>query len=122
MPPFILDLSFSLKGRLGSPWGKIGGNGLKSLWIFLLSAGCHILVNLVVLRINTTRQELRFFLSNFLVCLLETVVQSILLRKLARCAGSNTWLRVLGYAWVFVSFFCTVPAWKYPTVYSALRS
>lgn len=46
---------------------------LRALWVFMLSAGCHALANWVLYRRACVLSELRFFLSNWAVCFLETV-------------------------------------------------
>ncbi|KAI2465195.1 hypothetical protein F4781DRAFT_410266 [Annulohypoxylon bovei var. microspora] len=67
------------------------------------------------------RQEIRFFLSNYIVCWAETVAKPVMQRRYLQNIGLNIWLRLLGYAWVFSFFFCTVPALKYPLVYEPVR-
>ncbi|PTB77091.1 hypothetical protein M440DRAFT_1332186 [Trichoderma longibrachiatum ATCC 18648] len=89
-------------------------NSLRALWIFCLSAMFHALSNWVTFRKGYAALELRFFLCNFGVCLLETVGERAMggfmkpaHRKLTRPAG---------YAWVLFVFVCLVPGWKYPVM------
>ncbi|OHW99140.1 toxin biosynthesis protein [Colletotrichum incanum] len=95
---------------------------LRALWVFLLSAGCHVLANWVLYRKLCALSELRFFVSNWAVCLLETAC-GLDDRKAAAESGSaiTSWGRRavgLGFVWTF--FFCTVPAWQYPVVLASL--
>ncbi|KAI1099570.1 hypothetical protein F4804DRAFT_349277 [Jackrogersella minutella] len=102
-------------------WRHWARNSLRSLWIFFFSAGCHTIVQLVVMQRNTMVQEFRFFLSNYAACSIETVVWSVVQRKRVQYVGPRIWMRLLGYVWVFGFFFCTVPAWKYPLIYDTRK-
>lgn len=98
---------------------------LHSLWIFILSAGCHVVVNYATIRRDTSKQELTFFLYNWVVCFFETVlcrtVTGTWLDLSTNGSISALWARrILGYVWVLAFFFCTVPAWRYPLVYDAV--
>ncbi|KAI1135602.1 membrane bound O-acyl transferase family-domain-containing protein [Hypoxylon sp. FL0543] len=114
-PPFLRKVEVKQKRDIG--WYYAVRNAAAALWIFLLSACCHVLVDLIVLRRNTIRPELVFFLSNYVVCLVETVVKSSFKERFRRYTRSCIWLRLVGYAWVSIFFFSTVPAWKYPLLY-----
>ncbi|TLD20612.1 hypothetical protein PspLS_08433 [Pyricularia sp. CBS 133598] len=93
---------------------------LRALCIFVLSAGCHALANWVLYRRACVSSELRFFVSNWAVCLLET--------KLGLDGGGEgagvvvaSWgRRVAGLGFVWAFFFCVVPAWQYPVVLANL--
>ncbi|KAI0376501.1 hypothetical protein F5Y04DRAFT_285808 [Hypomontagnella monticulosa] len=95
-------------------------NSARALWIFLFSAGCHTLLDFVVIGMYTGRQEFGFFLLNYVGCLVETVATSIVGKRYPQTVVFKAYLRIIGYAWVFAFFFCTVPAWKYPLVYEVL--
>ncbi|KAI0409480.1 hypothetical protein F4802DRAFT_593127 [Xylaria palmicola] len=98
--------------------GKLSGtcrSSLRALWVFTISALCHIAVNWVVLHQGGTVPELRFFLSNFFICLVEKLTTSWL-----PCISRSSTLRFLGYFWVMVIFFCLVPSWRYPLILAEL--
>ncbi|OTA81200.1 hypothetical protein M434DRAFT_47183, partial [Hypoxylon sp. CO27-5] len=69
-PNFLCSVEIGQRGNLW--WGRRMTNALRALWIFLMSACCHALVNLVVSQKNTIRLELHFFLANYMACLMET--------------------------------------------------
>lgn len=100
---------------------------LRSLWIFLLSAACHGIVNLVAYRDGNFKAEVRFFMCNWAVCLAETILKQaergwrnqLKVESTAQHRAMSLVRRVCGYAFVFVFFFCTVPAWRYPLMYNA---
>ncbi|ORY69041.1 membrane bound O-acyl transferase family-domain-containing protein, partial [Pseudomassariella vexata] len=71
MPPFLRRY---LEQEQGEGQWRILNSSLKALWIFLLSAGCHSLTDWVLIRKNTSRENFRFFLTNYVLCLAETVV------------------------------------------------
>ncbi|KAI0117635.1 hypothetical protein F4776DRAFT_635904 [Hypoxylon sp. NC0597] len=97
---------------------RILRGAFRSLWIFTMSAGCHAATNYVRLRRNTVYSEMRFFLLNYVACLLETVAgRSVKVGTLLGEHRDSSWMRFLGYVWVFAFFFCTVPGWQYPIVY-----
>ncbi|KAI1086179.1 hypothetical protein F5B19DRAFT_480159 [Rostrohypoxylon terebratum] len=100
-------------------WQRCGRSSLRALWIFLFSGICHGLVNRV-LRKRTMRQDVQFFLSNYVICLAETVVNSLMRKRYSHDASPRIWERLLGYVWVLSCFGCTVPAWKYPLVYGSV--
>jgi len=107
-------------------YGTALKNTLRSFWIFLMSAVCHGMVGLVVYRQANFSAEIRFFLSNWIICLLETILIQVLKKwKKRPDINSIRWKwalrfirRVCGYTSVFFFFFCTVPAWRYPLVYN----
>ncbi|GKT93724.1 toxin biosynthesis protein [Colletotrichum tofieldiae] len=91
---------------------------LRALWVFLLSAACHALANWVLYRRACALSEVRFFVSNWAVCLLETAC-GLDDQKAAAKPGSTivSWgRRLVGLGFVWTFFFCTVPAWQYPVV------
>jgi len=105
--------------RRGATMKKV----LWSFWIFLMSAACHGAVNLVVYRQAHLMTEIRFFLCNWTVCLVETLLSQATKRMKKQFAGSlgPRWAievvgRICGYIFVLGFFFCTVPAWRYPLV------
>ncbi|KAI0114118.1 membrane bound O-acyl transferase family-domain-containing protein [Nemania sp. FL0031] len=69
----------------------------RALWVFTLSGLCHIIVNKIVLGHGNTIPELRFFVSNFCICLLETALQPLVFRW---TLYHKTVLHCLGYIWV----------------------
>lgn len=95
---------------------------LKALWIFLLSGICHVAANFAMMRKGNTREEIRFFLSNYMLCFMETIVERTVRGKSRQPTISSIWIRLLGYGWIFAVFFCLVPAWQYSLIYIALDS
>lgn len=107
---------------------------LRALWIFVLSAACHALANWVLYRRACVASELRFFVSNWAVCLLETKLGLDGGKPASRgdCDGGGdedegsgvviaSWgRRVAGLGFVWAFFFCVVPAWQYPVVLANL--
>jgi hypothetical protein len=99
---------------------------LRALWMFILSALFHATSNWILTRRFHAVQESRFFLSNYFVCLAETILESKLKmagRAMARqgpCARFG--VRMVGYVWVLSVLCCLTPAWQYPRVYAALGS
>ncbi|KAI0430339.1 hypothetical protein F5Y09DRAFT_341757 [Xylaria sp. FL1042] len=69
----------------------------RAFWMFFLSAICHIATNFITIGNGNAVSELRFFLSNFCICLAETCVANMLLGR-SPCSGTiATWKRWLGY-------------------------
>ncbi|KAI1265920.1 hypothetical protein F5Y18DRAFT_383896 [Xylariaceae sp. FL1019] len=90
---------------------------LRALWMFMLSALFHIAVDKVVLGQGNMLAEINFFLSNFGICLIETMAKASFAGRLS-LLWSKT--RALGYLWVFAIFFCLGPRWRYPLVMAEL--
>ncbi|EGR44867.1 uncharacterized protein TRIREDRAFT_69569, partial [Trichoderma reesei QM6a] len=94
--------------RLTPPFLRV-----TALWAFCLSAMCHALSNWVTFRNGYTALEMRFFLCNYGVCLMETVGY--------RAVGGfmrfdRQLTRAAGYVWVLSVFVCLVPGWRYPVI------
>lgn len=92
---------------------------LRAFWIFTMSALCHAVMNWIMIGQGNTMQELKFFLSNFALCLVETIIEKSFVKSLLKsigCFGSH----LLGYTWVCFIFFCLVPGWQYSMICSAL--
>ncbi|KAF5505454.1 hypothetical protein CGCS363_v005792 [Colletotrichum siamense] len=90
-----------------------------ALWVFLLSAAGHALVNWVMYRRGYAASEFSFFVLNWAVCLCEHVLGVDGRRMSGRLASKppSTARRIAGIFSVWLFFFCTVPAWQYPGVY-----
>lgn len=102
--PFMLYIPPSRYLRI-----KLARGAFISLWIFVMAALGHAVVNLVLCRKHYLISELRFFLLNWAVCLPETVTGKIL--REARLSGKAFLIKVVGHLWVFAVFFCIVPGW-----------
>ncbi|KAH9907720.1 hypothetical protein F4778DRAFT_797809 [Xylariomycetidae sp. FL2044] len=87
----------------------------RALWILMLSGACHAIVSWTLTGDGNTRAEMRFFITNYVVCLLEPWMLKTI--KVRPCL----WVRVIGYIWVLVFFFCVVPAWQYPRILVNVR-
>lgn len=94
---------------------------LRALWVFLLSAAGHALVNWVMYRRGYAASEFSFFVLNWAVCLCEHVLGVDGGRMSGRLASKppSTTRRIAGLFSVWLFFFCTVPAWQYPEVYDS---
>ncbi|KAK4040415.1 membrane bound O-acyl transferase family-domain-containing protein [Parachaetomium inaequale] len=96
-------------------FGVDASKALRPLCIFLFSAICHSVVNSAVLGRSSVLPEARFFLSNYVLCLLETLLKHLFNGKgLSNCSRLK---RPLGYVWVLVVFFALTPGWQYPSIY-----
>ncbi|ROW08735.1 hypothetical protein VPNG_06477 [Cytospora leucostoma] len=94
--------------------------------VFLFSGLAH---NAVSWRLGARDWlDLRWFLLNYVACLVETWALSAL-RRLTRRLGlarelsaiERSWLgRLVGFAWVFAFFFWSVPQWNYSRIHRAL--
>ncbi|TRX94168.1 hypothetical protein FHL15_004936 [Xylaria flabelliformis] len=98
---------------------------LRALWTFLLSGVCHAVLNWVMYRLFTAREDLWFFLVNYMLCLAETTAAALLhrlgLTPFGHGSVTGRTVRFIGYFWVVIFFVCTVPGWQYPLVYSSLN-
>lgn len=110
------------RGTQEAQCGRAIRNALRSLWIFLFSACCHAAVSWVRFRTNSLRRELRFFLSNYAICLMETILRWMVGVNTIKGGGWFIRKRLLGCLWVFIVFFCLVPAWQYPVIYQYTAS
>lgn len=119
---FLGRWDISKSGRTakeGAEKHRLVFKGLRALLTFLISAVYHAAVNKLVSGGANLREELRFFLANFAICLFETVISEAAGRKGKGFPQGrpHPGLRLLGYFWVSFVFFCTVPAWHYPKIY-----
>jgi len=143
-PPLYgpLASAFSLRRFWGSFWHKLHiapfaaytpacldhrGSGLRSasskalssLWVFLVSAICHALVNWILHRQKTIVTEMRVWLLNWGVCLLETMLRQHFKGTLLYRHWTMKPVRpFLGYLFLWAFFMSTVPAWQYPLLYN----
>ncbi|KAI2608128.1 uncharacterized protein GGS25DRAFT_531341 [Hypoxylon fragiforme] len=118
--PFAAFMPVWLRGKNKKKNSRWHWNALRALWMFVLSALCHALVDFVQTRRNLLAQELGFFLTNYVVACLETAVGGWIGRRLKKQGMSEEARRGLGYLWVGLFFFCMVPAWKYPLLQAYL--
>ncbi|KAL8393796.1 hypothetical protein RB595_003518 [Gaeumannomyces hyphopodioides] len=115
-------------GATGAPAAaRRGGGGgalvamadkmLAAGWIFFSSSLCHAVTGWVLTGRSHAFEQARFFLLNWVLCLLETVAGRYLWGSRRRGAPVPAWQRVLGYVWVLGIFFALAPGWQYSTVY-----
>ncbi|KAK1974747.1 hypothetical protein LZ30DRAFT_827262 [Colletotrichum cereale] len=92
---------------------------LRALWVFLLSAAGHAMVNWVMYHRAHAASEFCFFVLNWALCLCEHVLGVDGGRMAGRLASKppSTTRRIAGLFFVWLFFLCTVPAWQYPGVY-----
>lgn len=92
---------------------------LAAGWIFFSSSLCHAVTGWVLTGRSHAYEQARFFLLNWVLCLLETVAGQCFLAKGRPRQGAPVpgWRRVLGYVWVLGIFFALTPGWQYSTVY-----
>ncbi|TLD32199.1 toxin biosynthesis protein [Venturia nashicola] len=106
--PFEAFMPLSFRRQKGdSLWMTTCKNALRSLWVFAMSAACHARMNWALFRQNTIMAELRFWTTNWAVCLLETLLARVI---------EDTWVdkrfrrqhwmlrRVVGYFFVWAFF------------------
>ncbi|KAK3906133.1 hypothetical protein C8A05DRAFT_12109 [Staphylotrichum tortipilum] len=94
-------------------WGGGGGGNLgkaaRALCMFCMSAMCHAVTNRLMMGKANAAAEFRFFLSNYVICLAETVFVGALLgwrkedRHLTACFAFMR--RLVDYIWVSVIMF-----------------
>lgn len=98
--------------------------GLRALCIFCMSAACHAVTNWVVTRRANAAAEFRFFLSNYGLCLVETVFERGLFKQgkeQRRITARFAYIRrLVGYIWVSAVIFALTPAWQYSLVRSVI--
>ncbi|KAK4171131.1 hypothetical protein QBC36DRAFT_199988 [Triangularia setosa] len=90
----------------------------RALGMFCMSAACHAASNWVVMGRASVVGEFRFFISNWFICLLETVIDRFAMRRLFPRDSmlAALWKRLLGYIWTMLVIVCLTPAWQYPVV------
>ncbi|KAF6790020.1 toxin biosynthesis protein [Colletotrichum musicola] len=116
------NLATGKTARQGAGKDSLAIKGLRAFLTFSVSAVYHAAVNKLVSGSANLREELRFFLSSFAVCLIETVVSEAARREGLPQGRPRLGFRLLGYLWVLFVFFCTVPSWHYPKIYPAVNS
>lgn len=123
--------SYTNFGRLMSGYVPLGSKQAQKLVaafvVFLLSGLSHSAVSWRLGHVDWDI-DLQWFMLNFAACLAELVVVSTV-RDAARRLGfarelamlERSWLGYLiGYSWVFVFFFWTVPMWRFPRLHRQL--
>ncbi|KAK1751486.1 membrane bound O-acyl transferase family-domain-containing protein [Echria macrotheca] len=110
----VANMYITKLAHLVFPDSKRGRSALRAAGIFAFSAVCHAIVNWIMVYRSNIWQELRFFLVNFAVCMLETQVGM----GKAECGkGAVGWgRRLLGYVWVCAVFFTLAPTWQYSAI------
>jgi hypothetical protein len=95
-------------------------NAIIAFVVFGLSGATHAIVSFSCGH-RDWDADFRWFLLNFAGCTIETSVVAAI-RRLAKYAGisrqlvyiERSWIgSALGYLWVFMFFFCSVPGWRY---------
>lgn len=101
---------------------------ITALAVFLISGLSHMAVSW-----NLGMRDwfdVWWFLLNFAACAVETAVLAAL-RRFARRAGlarqlreiENSWLgSLIGFAWVGIFFFWSVPLWRYQRMYNSIEA
>ena len=121
---FIHEISSHMRKTNPSEHSSLPRNALYSFLIFFLSAWCHGMVDLIVYHQITFMRQVEFFCLNWLMCLIETMVDRIaaedwlLVKHANRGKTVDRLRRVAGYMYVFTFFFCAAPRWRYPIVYN----
>lgn len=124
MPSYLRNLQSREISRVNQRIRRIARivvGSLKALWIFSLSGIGHIVVDLATTGNGNSTAQLRFFLLNFILCLIETVLLNILRERCQKSGRLSIWV-IFGYGWVFIIFFCLVPGWIYPVIYTRTTS
>ncbi|XXH04206.1 Methionine aminopeptidase 2 [Hypoxylon texense] len=115
-------------GLMGVNMPAIVSRTLLAFIVFLLSGLSHMAVSWQ-LGVHDTL-DVQWFLLNFVGCMAERIALSAV-RYLAKRAGctqeldmiEQSWLgRMVGFVWVFVFFFWSVPLCKYPRLHRQLMA
>jgi hypothetical protein len=64
--------------------------------------------------------EFRFFLSNFLMCLVETMVEWGLFAEGSCLLQAGAPKRLFGYIWTMLVIFSVAPAWQFSLIRAAV--
>ncbi|KAM7211786.1 hypothetical protein V8F06_012823 [Rhypophila decipiens] len=109
---------------------------LRALGVFTQSAIIHSVANCIVTGRSNLAMELRFFLSNFVVCSLEAALKRQLRgvgalptktrqNKTENVVTWNIWMaivrRAAGYIWVICVIFCLASPWQNSIVWIHIR-
>lgn len=89
---------------------------LRAMWVLFFSALFHAACSRAQVGTANLGAEMRFFLTNFAVCYVETLAGMVS----RRCHGSaakksppSFKRRILGHLWVYSIFFVIIPAWPW---------
>jgi hypothetical protein len=93
---------------------------VRALWIFCMSAACHAASNWVMMGRASVVGEFRFFLSNFLICLVETMVEWGLFAEGSCLLQAGAPKRLFGYIWTMLVIFSVAPAWQFSIIRAAV--
>lgn len=116
MPSSLVQLPLQKPALRQRKWEVIM-KPLRAFWMFSLSAIFHSIINWITIRRLNATEEFRFFLCNFAVCFVETMMEHLFKSQLRRRRSWNG--KLFGYIWVFSVFFCIAPSWQYSHVYAA---
>lgn len=106
------------------PYGKLLerklSNGVVAFVVFLLSGLSHAAVSWRLGMHDWL--DVKWFLLNFTACFVEKLVLSWIRFFMKVCGQEKgfktierSWIgKIVGYAWVFIFFFWSVPLWLYP--------
>lgn len=89
-----------------------------AFWVFAFSGVAHCFANLKAEPHLDPFLDLRFLLLNFI----GGFVESLVIRAIPRCVKHRVPAvvrRLLGYAWVYFFFYCTVPSYQWAEYYNA---
>lgn len=103
-----------------------------ALWIYGVSGLTHVVVNWMTKEsapIEDIYGDVKFLFLNFMGGLLEFLVGRHLSKRAVDEKGDSKGRRqaitltrkLMGFAWVFLFFYCVVPPWQYPYLYQSAR-
>jgi hypothetical protein len=84
-----------------------------AFWVFAFSGVVHALVNLKVDPDTDLFMDLRFLLLNFCGGFVESLVVDLLVPGKVKRRVPPLGRRLLGFAWVYLFFYCTVPSYQW---------
>lgn len=95
---------------------------LINFCIFLFSGIAHALVSWQMGLKRGVWQDVAWFCANYLAIMVERLFQSCVERlplspSIKSIPALRVLSRIMGYIWVFMFFFWSVPKWQYPKVY-----
>jgi hypothetical protein len=122
--PYLNFGSFLSREILRLPPRSFADRASISLVVFLLSGLSHAVVAWQLGDDCGWTRDITWFLCNYVVAMLENVAATVLRLLAVKCGSEPQLLRLrnskyakfLGFCWVYLFFFWSVPLWQYPKI------
>lgn len=102
-------------------FGFVAGSSAEkcfiALWVFAISGIVHCFVNIKADPDSDPFLDFSFLLKNFLGGLLEFMAIRLMPKNITRMIPTPV-KQTLGFIWVWLFFYCTVPAYQWPVLYN----